>query len=138
MCSDQHRYMHRTGLDFCKGITTTKGRKALITNGIHTRNNIYIHVILSTSVFRAHFLSSALFNRPCFNHDYLEPQEFMFGMCPLAVTILTALGNELYFYLFIPGGLSKVRHSSSMQSFIWKVYEINLVFQFCGGQPETF
>lgn len=62
----------------------------------------------------------------------------MFGMCPLAVTILTALGNELYFYLFIPGGLSKVRHSRSVQSFIWKVYEVNLVFQFCGGQSETF
>lgn len=60
----------------------------------------------------------------------------MFGMCSLAVTLLTALGNELHFYVFIPGRLSKARRSRSRQSFIWKAYEVNLVFQFCGGQSE--
>lgn len=65
-------------LDFWKGITTMKARKALITDGTHIRNNIYIHIILNTSVFQAHLSWSALFNCPCFNHDYPEPEEFIY------------------------------------------------------------
>lgn len=61
----------------------------------------------------------------------------MFGMCTLAVMLLTALGNEHSFYLLFQLAFSKVSHSRPMQSFTWKAYKVILVFQFCGGLSET-